>query len=42
MNRTSAVSLRKLLVVIVVAVVVALYFALDLGRWFSLDVLKAQ
>jgi pyruvate/2-oxoglutarate dehydrogenase complex dihydrolipoamide dehydrogenase (E3) component/uncharacterized membrane protein YdjX (TVP38/TMEM64 family) len=36
------VSLRKLLVVVVVAVVVALYLALDLGRFFSLDALKAQ
>ena len=35
-------SLRKLLVVVVVAVVVALYVALDLGRFFSLDALKAQ
>jgi len=35
-------SLRKLLVVVVVAIVVALYFAFDLGRWFSLDALKAQ
>jgi pyruvate/2-oxoglutarate dehydrogenase complex dihydrolipoamide dehydrogenase (E3) component/uncharacterized membrane protein YdjX (TVP38/TMEM64 family) len=34
--------LRKLLVVVVVAIVVALYFAFDLGRWFSLDALKAQ
>ncbi len=35
-------SLRKLLVVVVVAVVVAVYFAFDLGRFFSLDALKAQ
>jgi pyruvate/2-oxoglutarate dehydrogenase complex dihydrolipoamide dehydrogenase (E3) component/uncharacterized membrane protein YdjX (TVP38/TMEM64 family) len=34
--------LHKLLVVIIVAIVVALYFALDLGRYFSLDALKAQ
>jgi pyruvate/2-oxoglutarate dehydrogenase complex dihydrolipoamide dehydrogenase (E3) component/uncharacterized membrane protein YdjX (TVP38/TMEM64 family) len=34
--------LRKLLVVVVVAIVVALYFAFDLGSYFSLDVLKAQ
>ncbi len=35
-------SLRKLLVIAVVATVAALYFSLDLGRYFSLDVLKAQ
>ena len=35
-------SLRKLLVLVAVAVVVGLYFALDLGRHFSLDALKAQ
>jgi uncharacterized membrane protein YdjX (TVP38/TMEM64 family) len=35
-------SLRKLLVLVAVAAAVALYFALDLGRWFSLDALKAQ
>ncbi|MDP1610465.1 MAG: FAD-dependent oxidoreductase [Sulfuritalea sp.] len=34
--------MRKLLVVVVVAIVVALYFAFDLGSYFSLDVLKAQ
>jgi len=34
--------LRKLLVVFTVAIVVALYFALDLGRYLSLDTLKAQ
>ncbi|MEF8770737.1 MAG: FAD-dependent oxidoreductase [Candidatus Accumulibacter phosphatis] len=35
-------SLRKLLVVVAVAVFVALYIGLDLGRYFSLDALKAQ
>ena len=35
-------SLRKLLVLVAVAAAVALYFALDLGRWFSLDALKSQ
>ena len=35
-------SLRKLLVLAVVAIVVALYFVLDLGSYFSLDALKAQ
>ena len=35
-------SLRKLLVVVAVAVFVAAYFVLDLGRYFSLDALKAQ
>jgi pyruvate/2-oxoglutarate dehydrogenase complex dihydrolipoamide dehydrogenase (E3) component/uncharacterized membrane protein YdjX (TVP38/TMEM64 family) len=35
-------SLRKLLVLVALAIVVALYFALDLGRFFSLDMLKAQ
>ena len=35
-------SLRKLLVLAVVAIVVALYFMLDLGSYFSLDALKAQ
>ena len=35
-------SLRKLLVLVAVAAAIALYFALDLGRWFSLDALKAQ
>ena len=34
--------LRKILLVIVIAAVVALYFALDLGRWFSLDGFKSQ
>jgi pyruvate/2-oxoglutarate dehydrogenase complex dihydrolipoamide dehydrogenase (E3) component/uncharacterized membrane protein YdjX (TVP38/TMEM64 family) len=34
--------LRKILLVIVIAVVVALYFALDLGRYFSLDTFKSQ
>ncbi|MDA8257619.1 MAG: FAD-dependent oxidoreductase [Betaproteobacteria bacterium] len=33
-------SLRKLLVLVIVAIVVALYFALDLDRWFNLDALK--
>ncbi|MCM2287962.1 MAG: FAD-dependent oxidoreductase [Sulfuritalea sp.] len=40
--RGTVLSLRKLFVVVIVAVLVALYFALDLGRWFSLDALKAQ
>jgi len=35
-------SLRKLLVLIAAAVLIGLYFAFDLGRWFSLDALKAQ
>ena len=35
-------SLRKLLVLVAVVAAVALYFALDLGRWFSLDALKSQ
>ncbi|MDZ4253806.1 MAG: FAD-dependent oxidoreductase, partial [Sulfuritalea sp.] len=35
-------SLRKLLVLAVVAIVVTLYFVLDLGSYFSLDALKAQ
>ena len=35
-------SLRKLLVLVAVATVVALYVAFDLGRFFSLDALKAQ
>ncbi len=35
-------SLRKLLVLAVVAIVAALYFVLDLGSYFSLDALKAQ
>jgi pyruvate/2-oxoglutarate dehydrogenase complex dihydrolipoamide dehydrogenase (E3) component/uncharacterized membrane protein YdjX (TVP38/TMEM64 family) len=35
-------STRKLAVVAAVAVLVTLYFALDLGRFFSLDALKAQ
>ncbi|WP_310449242.1 FAD-dependent oxidoreductase [Sulfuritalea sp.] len=35
-------SLRKLLALAVVTIVVALYFVLDLGRYFSLDTLKAQ
>ena len=34
--------LRKILLVMVIAVVVALYFALDLGRYFSLDTFKSQ
>jgi pyruvate/2-oxoglutarate dehydrogenase complex dihydrolipoamide dehydrogenase (E3) component/uncharacterized membrane protein YdjX (TVP38/TMEM64 family) len=34
--------LRKVLLVIVIAAVVLLYFALDLGRYFSLDAFKAQ
>ena len=34
--------LRKILLVIVIAAVVVLYFALDLGRWFSLDGFKSQ
>jgi len=33
---------RKLLVLVAIAVVAGLYFALDLGRAFSLDALKAQ
>ena len=32
--------MRKLLVLVIVAIVVALYFALDLDRWFNLDALK--
>ncbi len=35
-------SLRKVLVVVVVVAIAVLYFALDLGRYFSLDALKAQ
>ncbi len=35
-------SLRKLLVLVAVAVVVGLYFALDLGRYVSLDYFKSQ
>jgi pyruvate/2-oxoglutarate dehydrogenase complex dihydrolipoamide dehydrogenase (E3) component/uncharacterized membrane protein YdjX (TVP38/TMEM64 family) len=35
-------SLRKLLVLVALAVAVVLYFALDLGRYFSLDAFKAQ
>jgi len=35
-------SLRKLLVVLAIGIAVALYFALDLGRYLSLDTLKAQ
>ena len=35
-------SLRKLLVLVALAAVVGLYVALDLGRYFSLDALKAQ
>jgi hypothetical protein len=35
-------SLRKLLVLIAAAVLIGLYFAFDLGRWFSLDALKAS
>jgi len=34
--------LRKILLVIAIAAVIVLYFALDLGRWFSLDAFKAQ
>jgi len=34
--------LRKILLAIVIATVVVLYFALDLGRWFSLEAFKAQ
>lgn len=34
--------LRKILLAIVIAVVIVLYFAFDLGRWFSLDAFKAQ
>ncbi|MDP1613169.1 MAG: FAD-dependent oxidoreductase [Sulfuritalea sp.] len=34
--------MRKLLVVVVVAAIVAFYFVLDLGRYFSLDALKVQ
>ncbi|MDP2135518.1 MAG: FAD-dependent oxidoreductase [Sulfuritalea sp.] len=34
--------MRKLLAAVVVGTVVILYFALDLGRYFSLDALKAQ
>ncbi|MDP3037702.1 MAG: pyridine nucleotide-disulfide oxidoreductase, partial [Rhodocyclaceae bacterium] len=33
---------RKLLFLLIIAVVVALYFIFDLGRYFSLDVLKEQ
>jgi pyruvate/2-oxoglutarate dehydrogenase complex dihydrolipoamide dehydrogenase (E3) component/uncharacterized membrane protein YdjX (TVP38/TMEM64 family) len=40
--RENLLSLRKLLVVVAVAVFVALYIGLDLGRYFSLDALKAQ
>ena len=35
-------SLRKVLFVIVIGVVVVLYFALDLGRYFSLDAFRSQ
>ena len=35
-------SLRKVLLGLVIAMVVVAYFALDLGRWFSLDAFKAQ
>jgi pyruvate/2-oxoglutarate dehydrogenase complex dihydrolipoamide dehydrogenase (E3) component/uncharacterized membrane protein YdjX (TVP38/TMEM64 family) len=34
--------LRKILLVIVIVAIVLLYFALDLGRYFSLDAFKAQ
>jgi pyruvate/2-oxoglutarate dehydrogenase complex dihydrolipoamide dehydrogenase (E3) component/uncharacterized membrane protein YdjX (TVP38/TMEM64 family) len=40
--KEGALSLRKLLVLVAVVAAVALYFALDLGRWFSLDALKSQ
>ncbi|NJD33852.1 MAG: pyridine nucleotide-disulfide oxidoreductase [Betaproteobacteria bacterium] len=35
-------SLRKLLVLVALAAVIGLYIALDLGRYFSLDALKAH
>jgi pyruvate/2-oxoglutarate dehydrogenase complex dihydrolipoamide dehydrogenase (E3) component/uncharacterized membrane protein YdjX (TVP38/TMEM64 family) len=35
-------SLRKLLLLVLVAVAAGLYFSLDLGRYLSLDTLKAQ
>ncbi len=35
-------SLRKLLFLLVVGAAVAAFFALDLGRWFSLEALKSQ
>ncbi len=35
-------SSRKLLFVVAITVVVGAFFAFDLGRWFSLDALKAQ
>lgn len=35
-------SLRKLLVILAIGIAVALYFALDLDRYLSLDTLKAQ
>ena len=35
-------SLRKLLLLVLVAVAAGLYFSLDLGRYLSLDTLKTQ
>ncbi|MBI5789946.1 MAG: FAD-dependent oxidoreductase [Rhodocyclales bacterium] len=35
-------SMRKLLFLVVIAIVVGAFFAFDLGRWLSLDALKAQ
>ena len=40
--RENLLSLRKLRVVVAVAVFVALYIGLDLGRYFSLDAPKAH